>query len=119
MIDSFHGWGDLQAYGDGDVMWQNGSIWLRIRYMSRSYSWLGGDMDTTGGGSLEINLGESVLKGWIQYLLAQLIKGLLESLFVDDLQDYILHGTAIIILVWDPSIRVIGSLVVDRVDIRE
>jgi hypothetical protein len=32
-------------------MWQDGSPWLRIKYMSRSSSWLVGDLDITGGGS--------------------------------------------------------------------
>jgi hypothetical protein len=118
MIDSFHGWGDLSADGDEDAMWQDGSPWLRIRYMSRSSSWLAGDLDTTGGGSLETDLGESFLEGWIQYLLALLIGGLQETLCVDDLQDYILQGTVVHILVWDPGIRVIGSPVVDGVEIR-
>jgi hypothetical protein len=118
MIDSFHGWGDLSANGDEDVMWQDVSPWLRIKYMSRSSSWLARDLDTTEGGSLETDLGESFLEGWIRYLLALLIGGLQESLCVDDLQDYILQGTAIHILVWDPRIRVIGSPVVDVVEIR-
>jgi hypothetical protein len=51
------------------------------QYMSRSSSWLAGDLDTTGGGSLETDLGESFLEGWIRYLLALLI-GVFRRLFV-------------------------------------
>lgn len=58
--------------------------------MSRSSSWLSRDLDTTGDGSLEIDLGKSFLEGWIQYLLSLLIGGLQEILGVDDLQNYIL-----------------------------
>jgi hypothetical protein len=52
------------------------------------------------------------------YLLALLIRGLQETFCVDGLQDYILQGTAIHILVWDPWIRAIGSPVVDGIEIR-
>jgi hypothetical protein len=117
MIDSFHGWGDLSVDRDEDAMWQDGSPRLRIRYMSRSSSWLAGDLDTPRGGCLETDLGESFLEGWIQYLLALLIGGLQKALCVDDLQDYILQGTAVQILAWDPGIKVIGSRVVGGVEI--
>jgi hypothetical protein len=118
MIDSFHCWGDLRAYGDEDVMWQDGSPWLRIKYMDRSSSWLARDLDTTRGGSLEIDLGERFLEGWILYLLALLVGGLQETLFVDVLQKYTLQGTAFHILILDLESRVIGSRVVDGVGIR-
>jgi hypothetical protein len=35
MIGSFHCWGNLRSDGDEDAMWQDGSPWLRIRYLSR------------------------------------------------------------------------------------
>jgi hypothetical protein len=87
--------------------------------MSRSSYWLARDMNTIECGSLETYLGENFLEGWIWYLLAQLIGGLLESLCVDGLQDYILQGIVVLILVWDQWIRVIGSQVVDGVEIKE
>jgi hypothetical protein len=39
-------------------MCQDRSPWLRIKYTSRSSSWLVGDLDSIGGGSWEIGLGE-------------------------------------------------------------
>jgi hypothetical protein len=42
MIDSFHCWGNLRASQDEYALWQDGSPWLRIRYISRSSSWLAG-----------------------------------------------------------------------------
>ena len=57
MIGSFHRWGNLREDWDEDAMWQDESPWLRIRYISRSSSWLAGDLDTTGGGNLETGLG--------------------------------------------------------------
>jgi hypothetical protein len=118
VIGSFHCWGNLRVHGDEDAMWQDGSPWLRIKYMSKSSSWLAGDMDTIGGGSLETGLGERFLEEWILYLLALLVGDLQEALCVYVLQDYTLQGTAVHILIWDPRIRVIGSLVVDGIEIR-
>jgi hypothetical protein len=118
MIGSFHCWGNLRADRDEDAMWQDGSPWLRIRYISRSSSWLAGDLDSIGGGSWEIGLGERLLDGWILYLLVPLVGGLQETLGVDVSQDYTLQGTAVHILIWDPGIRVFGSPVVDGVEIR-
>jgi hypothetical protein len=81
--------------------------------MSRSFSWLAGDLDTTGGGSLETSLDGGFLEGWILYLLSLLVGDLQETLCVDVLQDYPLQGTVVHILIWDPGIRVFGSLVVN------
>jgi hypothetical protein len=96
----------------------NGSPRLRIRYISRSYSWLAGDMDSIGGGSWEIGLGERLLDGQIRYLIVPLVGGLQETHGVDVLQDYTLQGTAVHILIWDPGIGVLGSLEFDGVEIR-
>jgi hypothetical protein len=73
MICSFHCWGNLRAGRDADAMWQEGSAWLRIRYISRSFFWLAGDQDTTRGSSLEIGLDERFLEGWILYSLVSLV----------------------------------------------
>jgi hypothetical protein len=112
MIDSFHCWGNLRADGDEDTMWQHGSPWLRIKYMARSSSWLARDLDTVEGGSLETGSDKRFLEGWILYLFALLIGGLQETLCVD-----VLQGTTVHILIWDPGIRMIGSPVVDGVEI--
>ena len=109
MIGSFLCWGNLRVDRDEDAMWQDGSAWLRIRYISRSSFWLARDPDTTGGSSLVIGLDERFLEGWILYLLALLVGGLPETLCVDVLQDYTLQGTAVHILIWDPRIGVLGS----------
>jgi hypothetical protein len=42
MIGFFHCWGNLRAGQDEDAMWQDGSAWLRIRYINRSSFWLAG-----------------------------------------------------------------------------
>jgi hypothetical protein len=118
MIGSFHCWGNLRAGRDEDAIWQDGSAWLRIGYISRSSFWLAGDPDTTGGSSLEIDLDERFLEGWILYLLVSLVGGLQETLGVEVLQDYTLQGTAIHILIWDPGIRVLGSPEFDGVEIQ-
>ena len=64
-------------------MWQDGSPWLRIRYINRSSSWLEEGMDSVGDGSWEMGLGERILDGWILYLLVPMVGGLHETHGVD------------------------------------
>jgi hypothetical protein len=78
-------------------------------YISRSSSWLAGDLDSIGGGSLEIGLGERPLDGRLRYLLVPLIGDLQETHGVDVLHEYTSHGTAVHILILDPGIGVLGS----------
>ena len=89
---------------------------MRIRYISKSSSWLAGDLDSIGDGSWEI--GERLLDGQILYLLVPLVGGLPETHGVDVLQDYTLQGTTVHILIWDPRIGVLGSPKFDGVEIR-
>jgi hypothetical protein len=118
MMGSFHCWGNWRSDGDEDIMWQDGSPWLRIKDMSRSSSWLVGDLVSTGVGSLEIGLNERLLDGWILYLRVSLVGGLQEILCVDVLHDYTLHGTVVHILIWDLGIGVLGIPEFDGVEIR-
>jgi hypothetical protein len=91
---------------------------LRIRYNTRSSFWLAGDPNTTGCSSIEIDLDERFLEGWILYLFVSLVGGLQETLGVEVLQDYTLQSTAVHILIWDPGIGVLGSPKFDGVEIR-
>jgi hypothetical protein len=76
MIYSFHCWGNLRASQDEYSLWQDGCHWLRIRYIKRSSSWLVGDMDSSKDDIQEMGLGETLLDGWILYLLVPLVWGL-------------------------------------------
>jgi hypothetical protein len=71
MIDSFHCWGNLRASRDEYALWQDGSPWLRIRYINRSSSWLAGGLASARDDSWEMGLCERLLDGWILYLLVR------------------------------------------------
>jgi hypothetical protein len=76
MIDSFHCLGNLRVGRDEDALWQDGSPWLRIKYINISSSWLVRSMYSIGDGSWEMGLGERLLDGWILYLLIPLVGGI-------------------------------------------
>jgi len=51
--------------------------------MSRSSSWIVGDLDTTRGGILETGFVERFLEGWILYLLSLLVGNIQGILYID------------------------------------
>jgi hypothetical protein len=118
MIGSFHCLGNLRASQDEYVLWQDGSPWLRIRYINKSSSWWVEGLASTRDNSSEMGFFEILPDGWILYLLVPLVGDLLEIHGVDILQDYTSQGTAVRILIWDPGIGVLGNPKFDGVEIR-
>jgi hypothetical protein len=78
MIDSFHCWGNLREIQDEYALWQDGSPWLRINYISKSSSWLAEGVASARGDSWEMGLCEIFCDGWIWYLYVPLVGGLQE-----------------------------------------
>jgi hypothetical protein len=83
MIGSFHCLGNLRASQDEYVLWQDGSPWLRIKYIIRSSSWWAEGLASTRDDSWEMGFCEILPDGWILYLLVPLVGGLLEIHGVD------------------------------------
>jgi hypothetical protein len=64
MIDSFHYWGNLRASRDEYALWQDGSPWLRIRYISRLSSWLAGGLTSARDDSWEMHIVSTCFVSW-------------------------------------------------------
>jgi hypothetical protein len=118
MIDSFHFWGNLRASQDEYALWQDGSPWLRIRYIRRSLSWLARDQELARDDSWEMGLCERLLDGWIVYLRVSLVGGLPEVHGVGIIYECTSQGILFHILLWDAGIGVLGSTGFDGVEFR-